>query len=262
MNLIKNEKFSLGKHTFPFTISPDYFQPNKTTELFVEAMTGRLKSPFLDMGAGLFPLSAWALFENNDVKVYASEKVPEQRELGKQNIENLASLYHCKNILKRFDSYCGSWFDSLPSPNVLTYATISGDLSGIANDIGRHMGWYNDNVPAGGLDGTEVIIPFLERVRPYLSEGGSVFFPIAIGFSDHEKIMDCAEKYFRKLEKRIGKINEKTKLRDDKKFIIPPDKLPGLTDLKSTYTFLKNLKNQNSRTFWEGQIYEATDPII
>src|SRR3989338_3653731 len=233
------KSFGLQNHDLELLVSEnELFMPNATTRLFSKAIRINSGDIVFDIGSGVGPLAIWAAKEQSS-QVYAVEIVKEQCELLRQNV--------IKNeVSDKVKYYQGRFFDPIPK-NVKANVIIA-DVSGIAEGPARVLGWYPPSIPTGGQDGTGVIIPMLEQAGEYLQPRGRLYFPIAIGLSDDEKIMNVAKQRFGKLE-----------MKENPRFPLEPYQVKSLKQYEGVLPFLK-LGTRGSRTIWEGRIYEATEP--
>ncbi len=233
------KSFGLQNHDLELLVSEnELFMPNATTRLFSKAVYIDLGDIVFDIGSGVGPLAIWAAKEQSRL-VYAVEIVEEQCELLRQNI--------IKNkVSDKVIYYQGRFFDPIPK-NVKANVIIA-DVSGIAEGPARVLGWYPPSIPTGGEDGTGVIIPMLEQAGEYLLPEGRLYFPIAIGLSDDQKIMKVANEKFGRLE-----------IKENPRFPLEQGQVTSLKQYETTLPFFK-LGTRGSRTVWEGRIYEATNP--
>lgn len=233
------KSFGLQKHDLQLLVSEnELFMPNATTRLFSKAIHIDSGDIVFDIGSGVGPLAIWAAKEPSS-KVYAVEIVEEQCELLEKNIRE-------NNVSDKVEFYQGRFFD--PIPKEVKANVIIADVSGIAEGPARTLGWYPPSIPTGGQDGTGVIVPMLEQAGEYLLPEGRLYFPIAIGLSDDQKIMNIARKKFGRLE-----------MKENPRFPLEPDQVKSLKQYEGVLPFLK-LGTRGSRTIWEGRIYEATEP--
>ena len=119
------------------------------------------------------------------------------------------------------------------------------------NDVGIELGWYPENVPRGGDDGTENIVLFLREAKYFLdgNKGNSrVYFPIVVNFSDGKKILETARKNYSRLEK----ITERNiPLKQEQLAVID----------KSEHRIFEPIERRGSRGFWKVEVYMAKGPI-
>ena len=122
--------------------------------------------------------------------------------------------------------------------------------TGLQRRAGKALGWYSCDVPTGGGDGTEVIIDMLRQTHRHLAPGGKLYFPVAVGLSDDDKIMTAARQCFDSL---VRKVDVWFPLSDEEYEIVSCCLPPAL---------LERIQKKGSRMAWNGQIYEATEPKV
>jgi len=233
------QAFNLKGHKLELYISPDdLFVPNAVTRLFSKIVSINPGDIVFDIGTGVGVLAVWAALHPCQ-EVYAVDPVAQHCELVAENAE-LHSVAH------KVRTYQGSLFD--PLPDSLKADVIIGDVSGIADAPGKALGWYSPDVPTGGRDGAEVIIELLDQATERLTPDGRLFFPVAIGLSDDEQIMQVAAKCFGRLEQRV---DVWFPLSDEEYEIVAGCLPPAL---------LAKIQRRGSRMAWNGHIYEATCP--
>jgi len=234
------QSFKLQGHTLDLYVMPDaLFVPNAVSRLFSKIVEISPGDVVFDVGTGTGVLAVWAALEPSS-RVYAVDPVAEHCELAEQN----ARLH---NVDQKIHIFQGSLFD--PLPEGLKGDVIIGDVSGIADGPGKALGWYSNEVPTGGGDGTDVIIELLGRAHRYLVPGGKLYFPVAVGLSDDEKIMSTARKCFASL---VRKVDVWFPLSDEEYEIVSCCLPPALLD---------RVQKRGSRMAWNGHIYEATEPM-
>ena len=234
------QQFKLRRHTLDLYTSTDgLFVPNAVTRLFSKTVDVNQADTVFDIGTGIGVLAVWAALHPSR-EVHAVDPVEQHCELAARNAE-------MHQVADKVRVYHGSLFD--PLPPALKADVIIGDVSGIADEPGRALGWYSSNVPTGGGDGTEVIIELLKQAPDRLTAGGKLYFPIAIGLSDSDKIMKVAEEYFANLDRKV-----------DVWFPLPEEEYQTVAGCL-TPALLARLKRRGSRMAWNGHIYEATSPI-
>jgi methylase of polypeptide subunit release factors len=240
---VETKPFSLVRHDFELDVAPDYlFMPNQTTKLFTKSITIYPHDVVFDIGSGVGPLTVWAAKEPSE-HVYSVEIVRSQFDLLMKNLEK-------NNVEDKVSAYCGSFFGPF-QPGLKADAIIA-DVSGIAEGPARALGWYPEEIPTGGYDGTEVIIPVLEQAGRYLHDGGRLYFPCALDLSDGNKIMKSAASNFRNLERKVNvQFPLTAKQHEDL-----------VASVKEEQHYIKTDRMKGSRNVWIGQIYEATDPIL
>lgn len=239
MSVVTRE-FSLRRHTIPLKINEkELFVPNAVSGLFAKTVEINPGDIVFDIGSGVGPLTIWSAQEPSQ-HVYSVEIVKSQYQLLLENIKD-------NGVSHKVTAYQGEFFD--PIPQGIKADVIIGDVSGIARIPAVAFGWYPPEIPTGGEDGTEVIIPLLERAGRYLKEGGRLYFPIAVSLSDSGRIMDVARARFENLEV----LTQPT-------FPLTPEQVNRLGDV-SDRPYIR-LESKGSRTVWRGEIYKATNPIL
>ena len=126
---------------------------------------------------------------------------------------------------------------------------IIGDVSGIADAPGKALGWYCDNVPTGGGDGTEVVVELIEQAHRHLADGGRLYFPVAVDLSHDERVMEAARRCFAGLEQVV---DVWFPLSEEEYEIVSCCLPPSL---------LEKVRRKGSRMAWNGHIFEATRPL-
>ncbi|HLA85365.1 MAG TPA: class I SAM-dependent methyltransferase [Thermoguttaceae bacterium] len=233
------QSIKLKGHALDLLVMPDaLFVPNAVSRLFSKIVEIAPGDVVFDVGTGTGVLAIWAALEPSS-RVYAVDPVAEHCELAEQNARR-------HGVADKIDIFHGSLFDPLPTG--LRANVIIGDVSGIADGPGKALGWYSNEVPTGGGDGTDVIIELLGRAHDYLVPGGKLYFPVAVGLSADEKIMCTARKCFAGL---VRKVDVWFPLSDEEYDIVSCCLPPAL---------LERVARKGSRMAWNGHIYEATRP--
>jgi len=234
------QQFKLKRHALDLYSSVDgLFVPNAVTRLFSRIVDVNQADTVFDIGTGIGVLAVWAALQPSK-EIHAVDPVEQHCELAARNAE----LHH---VSEKVRVYHGSLFD--PLPRLLKANVIIGDVSGIADEPGRALGWYSSTVPTGGGDGTEVIVELLRQAPDRLAPGGKLYFPIAVGLSDSDKIMEVAEKCFGNLERKV-----------DVWFPLPEGEYQTVASCLPP-PLLARLRRRGSRMAWNGHIYEATNPV-
>jgi methylase of polypeptide subunit release factors len=234
------QTFKLRGRTLDLYISPDsLFIPNAVTRLFSKVVAIEEGDTVFDIGTGVGVLAVWAALQPSAV-VYAVDPVRQHCALVSENAER-------HHVAEKIHVCQGSLFDPLPAD--LRADVIVGDVSGIADAPGKALGWYSDEVPTGGGDGTEVVIQLLRTAGRRLAPGGKLYFPVAIGLSEDTRVTEVARQYFGSLKQVV-----------DVWFPLSEQEYEICTACLPE-PMLSRLRRRGSRMAWNGHIYEATQPI-
>lgn len=169
----------------------DVFCPNmSTTRILAKKMQVPQGGTVLDIGCGVGPIAITAA-KKGAGKVYAIDMMEEACELARENVI-------LNGVEDRVEVLCGDLYRPLEGTG-LKFDAIYDDVSGIADDVARISGWYPEQVPTGGPDGTGPTVRMLEGAPRYLAEDGFVLFPV-LSLARREQIMECARRTFSRLE--------------------------------------------------------------
>lgn len=244
MQIYQKKEFPLEGHKLSLYVDSNrLFTPNAVTVRFSRAIAQNSKvenSYVFDIGTGVCPLGIWAGLEGAR-EVHAVDSVEEHIKVACMNIKenNLEGIVH---------AHQGDLFSPLNGKADL----IIGDVSGIADKAARALGWYPTNVPTGGDDGTEIVTALLEQAPNFLTDNGSLYFPAAFDLSDSRRIMTTAHKYF----KDITPI-----FKDNLRFFLMLEDFNKIKDVyEEKLPEFMRFKERNSKYYWEGQIYKASQP--
>ena len=238
------QRFRFDDKTLDLHIIPERtFLPNQTTEIIYKAIKINPSETAIELGSGIGPLSLLIALQPI-THLYTVEIIQEQCELARENVLKYG-LEDKITILK------GSLFEPLRNnfPEIKADFIVS-DVSGIT-DIGYELGWYPKNIPTGGTDGIELIIPLIKQAPYFLAQqnpNSRLYFPVATSFSDGNKILETAKKTSRKLEERASR---KIPLKAEQLAIVD----------NSTYRPFAPIERKGSRGYWEIKVYEAREPI-
>lgn len=231
------QRFRFGDEEIELYFNPENcFTPNQVTEEINKVVRVQPNDHVYEIGAGVGPLSV-LLGKRllNGGKVYSVEIVEEQCEIARENIK-------MHGLEDKVEVFHGNLFEPL-NGNV---NIIISDVSGM-NDVGAELGWYPRNVPRGGDDGCDYIIPFLEQAGRYLDAGdplARVYFPVVVNFSDRNQILRKANEHFGSLwrlsSRRIPLKREQLEVIDN-----------------SEYPVFEPIERKGSRGFWTVEVYEA-----
>jgi methylase of polypeptide subunit release factors len=221
-------------------VSNNLFIPNKTTQTIADAVQVNTGETGIELGAGTGPLTV-LIASRPIAHLYSVEKVREQYLLAKRNVEKY-------DLANKVTLYEGNIFDPIEENHSgLKVDFIVSDISGMAEEPGRALGWYPPSIPTGGDDGTNKIIPLIEQATSYLKENGRLYFPVVANFSDADKILRTAEDKFASLEK-LATAN----------IPLTGELLSIVDNLKSG--LYKQINRQGSRGFWQLDVYKAAQP--
>ena len=234
------QQIKLKNHTLDLFVAPgNLFIPNAVSRLFSRVVRIDQGDTVFDIGTGTGVLGIWAALEDSGI-VFAVDPVEDHCELAAQNAQS-------NGVGDKVVVHHGSLFD--PLPDNLRADVIIGDVSGIADGPGKALGWYSDNVPTGGCDGTEVVVELIKQAHSRLAEGGRLYFPLAIGLSNDERVMEAAQACFGSLKHLI---EVWFPLSEEEYEIVSCCLPPSLLD---------KVRRKGSRMAWNGHIYEATQPL-
>ncbi len=238
------EKFKLGGEVIDLFIkSGEIFLPNQTTETVYGAVEVNEGEIGIEIGAGIGAGSI--ILARKPLKhLYTVEILPEQCDLQVRN-------YELHGVANRVTVLQGNLFGPIRNlyPELRADFVVS-DVSGM-NDVGVELGWYPENVPRGGEDGTENVVPFLREAKYFLerNRGNSkVYFPIVVNFSDGNKIINVARENYSTLEKIA-----------DRNIPLKQEQLAFID--KSEHRIFEPIERRGSRGFWKVEVYRAKGPI-
>jgi hypothetical protein len=232
------QEFTLGGHTVGLTVAAGHlFVPNAVTCLIADVVNINQGDVVFEIGSGVGPLAIYAALEPSS-EVHAVEIVKDQYEFLVRNIAE-------NGVQDKVHAYNGSFFD--PIPDGLNANVIISDVSGIADDTARVSGWYPPKIPTGGSDGADNAVRVLELAGERLID--RLYFPIAVGLSNRDRILDAARSNFGTVEKRA-----------EKKFPLPPASKNEILECLEKTPFYKDLEQRGSRHLWKVEIYEVTNP--
>lgn len=242
---IEKQQFRMGNATaLELFVAPGrIFQPNQTSETIYTSVEVYDGDVGIEIGAGIGP-GTILLAQRQLKRLYTVEIVPEQCNLQIRNLK-----FH--NLSEKVSVLQGSLFEPIRDlyPDLKADFIVS-DVSGM-NDIGVELGWYPSNIPRGGEDGAENIIPFLEQAKHFLNtrnERARVYFPVVVNFSDGKKIIDKARENYSTLEK----ITERR----------IPLKQEQLTVIEnSKHVIFEPIERKGSRGLWKVEVYRAMQPV-
>lgn len=229
-------------------ITEKAFRPNPTTVRFARTMHVAQGDFVFDIGTGVGPLAIKAALSGAE-RVYGVDPVPMHCELARMNVVK----YGLQGKVSIYEGCFFDPFDREPDMQGVKADVIIGDVSGIAEPVARALGWYSDEVPTGGEDGTEVIIDLLRRSVAYLAPGGAIYFPIAVDLSDSGKIIDAVRSVFANVGNAMARPNVQ--------FPMSEEELQAIEGAYSGHPPSYINIQLGRRPFWRGQIWKATDPL-
>lgn len=235
------QEIQLGTRAVKIRAQPgQLFTPNAVTRLFSKAVQITPGDRVFDVGTGVGPLAVWAALEGAS-SVHASDVVAGHCDLAEVNAR-----------LNGVDDKISVWRGPLFSriPDSLKADVVIGDVSGIADQVGRLLGWYPLDVPTGGSDGTDVVVSLIRQCSDRLKPGGKLYFPVAHGLSDADRIMEAANRCFSHLQMKI-----------DVHFPLTPFQFDLIRPFIAN-NWVSGLAPHGSRMTWRGQIYEASNPMV
>jgi hypothetical protein len=221
------------------------FRPNPTTVRFARTVRIDEGAVVFDMGTGIGPLSIKAAMDGAR-EVHGVDPVALHCELARMNVAKY-------NLQDRVFIHQGLFFDPFdedPRLSALAADVIIGDVSGIAEPVARALGWYSDEVPTGGYDGTEVIIDLLSRAAKRLAPDGKIYFPIAIDLSDSERVLDAARSFFQRVDNAME--------RPTTQFPFTDDEVRAIDAAYSGHPPKYIQVQPGRRPHWRGQIWVAS----
>lgn len=228
-------------------ITDKAFRPNPTTVRFARTVKVNEGDLVFDIGTGIGPLAIKCAMDGAR-RVIGVDPVPVHCELARMNV----AKYGLQNVVTILQ---GPFFEPIqadPDLRNLKADVIIGDVSGIADRVARALGWYSDEVPTGGEDGTEVIIDFLQTARNYLAPSGSIYFPIAVDLSDSDKILKAVQELYGEVVNAMDKPTTNFPMTEEEVQAIHRaynGKLPSYINIQ-----------MDRRPSWRGQIWRAAKP--
>jgi methylase of polypeptide subunit release factors len=241
-NIVEQEFRFLKLNNVPLRlyISHELFRPNQTTQTITEAIKVNANETGIELGAGVGPITV--LIGSQPIShLYSVETVTEQYLLAKRNVEKY-------NLSNKVTLYNGSIFEPIKENHPgLKVDFIVSDISGMAEEPGRSLGWYPPSVPTGGEDGTDKIVPLIQQSLNYLKANGRLYFPVVVNFSNGDKILEAARDRFEHVEK------------------LATTNLPLTGELINIVDSLKSglykpVERKGSRGFWQLDVYKAERP--
>ncbi len=171
-------------------VFPGVFQPNKTSELLLEAALKHSlegKSALeLGCGSGVLGLS---------VKKYGRVARACGSDISEVAVAN--ARHNAKRQGLDVDFRQGSLFEPWGKE---MFDVILDDVSGVAEPIARLSPWYPPEIFCdAGLDGSEWTTKVLENAREHLNPGGVLFFA-TVSLSNEVRILEVARSQYPRVE--------------------------------------------------------------
>jgi SAM-dependent methyltransferase len=228
-------------------ITDQAFRPNPTTVRF--SRTARIVpgDVVFDIGTGIGPLAINAALVGAS-RVVAVDPVELHCELARKNVAKYG-------LDDKITVYCGDFFEPFenePDLKGLKANVIVGDVSGIADPVARALGWYSSDVPAGGPDGTDVLVELMRQAGPYLAPDGWIYFPVAVDLSDGDKVLAAARRFYHEVDNAMKRATTHFPMTDDEVRAVENaynGDQPGYINIQ-----------HGKRRFWRGQIWKASRP--
>lgn len=224
------------------------FAPNPTTVRFARAVKINPQDLVFDIGTGIGPLAIMAGMSGAG-RVVGVDPVPLHVKLARQNVAHY-------DLQDRVEIHQGEFFSPFLTERGLQDLwadVIIGDVSGIADHVARALGWYPENVPTGGHDGTDILCAFLKQAPRFLKEEGRLYFPIAVDLSNSRRVLDLANKLFGVVENAMPKPYIDFPL-------TPQEHQAIINAYDGQLPFF--IQIQEGRTpYWRGQILVASQPF-
>lgn len=171
-------------------VRPGVFQPNKTTELLLEAVLARdlTGKAALDLGCGSGVVGSVIRKLSNPASMQGSDISPAAVANARANAARLGLEIDFREG-SLFEPWAGRRFD-----------VIIDDVAAVADPFARLSPWYPPEIICdAGTDGTANTIRMLERAGEHLAPGGVLFFP-TVSLSNEVKILEAARSRFPRVE--------------------------------------------------------------
>lgn len=235
----RGDAYEIGGRELLLMSDPEVFRPTLTTTLLTEhALDQDLQDvDALDLGCGSGPI-AIALAKSGVRHAWAVDLMPRACELTARN----AVL---NGLADRITVLQGDLFEPVKGR---VFDLIVDDVSGVAAKVARLSGWFPQQVPLGGADGSILTVKMLNVVRDYLAPRGSLFFPI-LSLSNRTRILSTAQSVFASALECVATKH-----------------VPFSPELRSHLSTLREMRERGlihfeqirSRCFWTLEIYKAT----
>lgn len=218
-------------------IASGVFRPTGTTGLLMKAIKQKIlsQSSVLDLGCGSGVVGL-GLAMNKIVKppLFASDLSSSAIACTKKNLKN-----YNFNVEAREGSMFEPWKN-------YKFDVIVNDISGVAEEIAKVSGWFQDIPCHSGEDGASLIYHVIKEAKKYLNKHGKFFFPV-ISLSNIDFILKEAKNTFENVE------------------LISKQEWPLPDELKSQLSLLEKLRDKGliklekkfGMHIWYTEIYVA-----
>lgn len=171
--------------TGPFTIklTDDVFHPTHTSRTLADALEVHEGETVIDCGCGSGVL-AFVAARLGAARVIGCDISPAAAELAAENAKLLG-------LADRTEFRVGSLLEPVKGENA---DVIIGDVSGVADDIGRLSGWFPGG-SAGGPTGAELPTQMLEEIDGILLPGGRLYLPTGT-IQNESGLLEVARRVF------------------------------------------------------------------
>lgn len=220
---------------------PGVFEPNKTTELLLEAALKHdlVGKSALDLGCGSGVVAVVSTKLGRIGRAHGSD-ISERAVQNARHNATLAGVDVEFRVGSLFEPWTGKKFD-----------IIIDDVAAIADPIARLSPWYPPEIHCdAGLDGSANTIKMLETAKNFLTPGGVLFFP-TVSLSNEVKILEVARSEYPRVECLLKK---SWPFRDDFwQRIMSNETARRLVD-----DGIIKVVQRGSRHLWDTSIYMAT----
>lgn len=168
------------------------FKPNLTSELLTYGVKETLKNlninSFLELGSGsgYVTLNTFKDINIDDIKIVATDVMPEAKEVAETNFSNSKM-----NVEFRV----GNLFEPIKKNE--TFDIIVSDVASISQKLNKYLPWY-DGVPCNtGDDGLNLFNEIINNISKHLNEKSCFVYPV-LSLCDTDKLSENINKVFNK----------------------------------------------------------------